>query len=272
MRKAATAPADSVDRRRARGMRSRTAVLERSLQLASREGLEGLTIGALAADLKVHKSSVFALFGSKLQLQLATLAVARAILIEQVVAPGLASDEGMPRLRAIGEAWCDYLGSDVFAGGCFLCAASTEMDGRPGEVRDGVAAVMREWIAVLKANVKAAIAAGDLRADVDAAAMAFASTPSAWPPTGSGSCSTIQAASSMRAAPGEPSSTRPPRRPRQAGDRRHSLVQHRHQAKRRRGRSARGLRFPSRHAGRRHQGRARNRQRAGGDRDDRDAG
>jgi len=148
-------------------------VLERSVQLASREGLEGLTIGALAADLKVHKSSVFALFGSKLQLQLATLAVARAILIEQVVAPGLASDEGMPRLRAIGEAWCDYLGSDVFAGGCFLCAASTEMDGRPGEVRDGVAAVMREWIAVLKANVKAAIAAGDLRADVDAAAMAF---------------------------------------------------------------------------------------------------
>jgi AcrR family transcriptional regulator len=168
------APAQSpVDGRRARGMRSRAAVLERSVQLASRDGLEGLTIGELAADLQVHKSTVFALFGSKQELQLATLAAARAILIDQVVAPGLASDEGLARLESIGKAWWDYLGSDVFAGGCFLCAASTEMDGRPGSVRDAVAAVMREWIAVLAANVQAAIAAGDLRSDVDATAMAF---------------------------------------------------------------------------------------------------
>ena len=169
MRPAGTPPASRLDGRRARGMRSRAAVLERSVQLASREGLEGLTIGELAADLQVHKSSVFALFGSKQQLQLATLDAARSILIEQVVFPGLASEEGLARLAAIGEAWCDYLGSDVFAGGCFLCAASTEMDGRPGAVRDAVAAVMREWIA----NVKAAIAAGDLPAGVEPAAMAF---------------------------------------------------------------------------------------------------
>ena len=173
MRPAGTPPASRLDGRRARGMRSRAAVLERSVQLASREGLEGLTIGELAADLQVHKSSVFALFGSKQQLQLATLDAARSILIEQVVFPGLASEEGLARLAAIGEAWCDYLGSDVFAGGCFLCAASPEMDGRPGAVRDAVAAVMREWIAVLSANVKAAIAAGDLPAGVEPAAMAF---------------------------------------------------------------------------------------------------
>ena len=173
MRPAVTPPAGRVDGRRARGMRSRAAVLERSVQLASREGLEGLTIGELAADLDVHKSSVFALFGSKLQLQLATLQAARAILVEQVVAPGLASEPGLARLQAIGEAWCDYLGSDVFAGGCFLCAASTEMDGRPGAVRDAVAAVMREWIAVLSANVEAATAAGDMHAGVDPKAMAF---------------------------------------------------------------------------------------------------
>jgi AcrR family transcriptional regulator len=162
-----------LDGRRARGMRSRAAVLERSVQLASRDGLEGLTIGGLAADLQVHKSSVFALFGSKQELQLATLAAARAILIDQVVVPGLASEQGVARLESIGEAWWDYLGSDVFAGGCFLCAASTEMDGRPGAVRDAVAAVMREWIAVLSANVKAAITAGELRPNVDAEAKAF---------------------------------------------------------------------------------------------------
>jgi AcrR family transcriptional regulator len=161
------------DGRRARGMRSRAAVLERSVQMASRDGLEGLTIGALAADLGVHKSSVHALFGSKEELQLATLAAARAILIDQVIAPGLSSDMGLPRLHAVGDAWCDYLASDVFSGGCFLCAASTEMDGRPGPLRDAVASVMREWIAVLSANIEAAIAAHELRADVNPAAMAF---------------------------------------------------------------------------------------------------
>ncbi len=164
---------EPTDGRRARGMRSRTAVLERSVQMASRDGLEGLTVGALAAELDVHKSSVFALFGSKLELQLATLAAARAILVEHVIAPALASDEGLPRLVAIGRAWFDYLDADVFAGGCFLCAASAEMDGRPGPVRDAVAAVMREWIAVLAANVKAAVAADALDADIDAEAMAF---------------------------------------------------------------------------------------------------
>jgi len=163
----------AVDGRRARGMRSRTAILERSVQMASKDGLEGLTLGALAGQLEVHKSSVFALFGSKQELQLATLAAARAILIEHVIAPALSSAEGLPRLRAIGQAWFEYLAADVFAGGCFLCAASAEMDGRPGPVRDAVAAVMRDWIAVLSDNVEAAVAAGELRADVDPAAMAF---------------------------------------------------------------------------------------------------
>jgi AcrR family transcriptional regulator len=167
------ASAEPSDGRRARGERSRRAVLERSVQLASREGLEGLTIGALAADLEVHKSNVFALFGSKVELQLATLAAARGILIELVITPAADSPEGLARLRAIGEAWCDYLASDVFAGGCFLCAASAEMDGRPGPVRDAVEAVMREWLAVLRTNIETAIAAKELAADLDPSAVAF---------------------------------------------------------------------------------------------------
>lgn len=169
----APVPAEPSDGRRARGLRSRTAILQRSVQLASRDGLEGLSVGALAADLGVHKSNVFALFGSKEELQLATLAMAREMLIELVVVPALAAPEGLARLAAIGEAWCDYFRADVFAGGCFLCAASTEMDGRPGPVRDAVAAVMREWLSVLRLNVEAAIAAGELATDVDPAAMAF---------------------------------------------------------------------------------------------------
>jgi AcrR family transcriptional regulator len=166
-------PAQPSDGRRARGRRSRAAVLARSVQMASREGLEGLTIGALAAELGVHKSSVHALFGSKQELQLATLAAARAILIEQVIVPAQSSQAGLPRLAAIGEAWCDYLAGDVFAGGCFLCAASAEMDGRPGAVRDAVASVMRDWISVLSSNVAAAVSAQELPPGVDAAAVAF---------------------------------------------------------------------------------------------------
>jgi AcrR family transcriptional regulator len=154
-------------------MRSRAAILERSVQIASREGLEGLTLGELAADLGLPKSSVFALFGSKEELQLATLNAARGILIEHVVTPAAQEPPGAQRLRALGDAWWDYLGSDVFAGGCFLCAASAEMDGRPGPLRDAVAAVMREWIAVLSMNVEAAVAKGEFRGDIDAGATAF---------------------------------------------------------------------------------------------------
>ncbi|HWX98006.1 MAG TPA: TetR family transcriptional regulator [Solirubrobacteraceae bacterium] len=164
---------EPTDGRRARGLRTRAAVLERSVQMASRDGLEGLTIGALAADLGVHKSSVHALFGSKQELQLATLDAARAILIDRVIVPPLAWEVGLPRLRAIGEAWCDYLAADVFCGGCFLCAASAEMDGRPGPLRDAVASVMLEWIAVLRTNTEAAVTAGELRDDADPDAVAF---------------------------------------------------------------------------------------------------
>jgi AcrR family transcriptional regulator len=162
-----------LDGRRARGSRSRTAILERSVQMASTDGLEGLTIGALAGELQANKSSIHALFGSKLELQLETLAAARRILIEQVIVPGLPSAEGLPRLLAIGEAWFDYLDSDVFAGGCFLCSASAEMDGRPGPVRDAVASVMEEWLALLRANISAAVAAGELAQDTDPPALAF---------------------------------------------------------------------------------------------------
>lgn len=164
---------DPADGRRARGMRSRAAVLERAVQLASRDGLEGLTIGALAADLGVHKSSVFASFGSKEELQLATVAAARTILIKEVIEVAFVAEEGMPRLLALGEAWCDYLASDVFDGGCFLCAASSEMDGRPGPVRDAVAVAMREWLTVLTTNIEVAVSAGDLLPDTEVVAIAF---------------------------------------------------------------------------------------------------
>lgn len=174
---ASTPPAGSDqvpgDGRRARGARSRTAVLERSVQLASVYGLEGLTIGGLAAELGLPKSSVHALFGSKEDLQLATLSTARRMFIELVIAPSLSGAEGLRRLRAIGQAWFDYLSGETFAGGCFMCGASAEMDGRPGRVRDAVETTMREWLTVLATNVDAAKRADGLGNDVDPDAVAF---------------------------------------------------------------------------------------------------
>ena len=163
----------SRDGRRARGQRSREAVLTEAVQLASVEGLEGLTSARLADRLDVAKSSVHAAFGSKESLQLATVARAREILIDLVVAPVLTATPGRAALVALGESWIGYLERDIFEGGCLLVSASAELDGRPGAPRDAVAAVMREWLDFLAANVRAGIADGDFARGTDPAQIAF---------------------------------------------------------------------------------------------------
>ncbi|HEV3230638.1 MAG TPA: TetR/AcrR family transcriptional regulator [Candidatus Dormibacteraeota bacterium] len=145
-------PADpAADGRRARGARARRGILAVAVDLGSREGLEALTIGRLAERSGVSKSGLFAHFGSKQDLQLATIEAARAIFVREVVASGAPAPEGLPRLRATLAAWMDYLERDVFPGGCFFQAASLEFDGRPGPVRERVLAVMDEWLRYLGA-------------------------------------------------------------------------------------------------------------------------
>ena len=168
-----TASAVPADGRRARGQRSRDAVLTEAVQLASVAGLEGLSIARLAERIDAAKSSVHASFGSKEGLQLATVARAREILIELVVAPALGAEPGLERLTALGESWFGYLERDVFEGGCLLCSASAELDGRPGGPRDAVVAVMGEWLDFLAQNVRAAVVAGDAAKETDAGVVAF---------------------------------------------------------------------------------------------------
>jgi AcrR family transcriptional regulator len=134
------------DGRRLRGERTHREILAAAVDLGSREGLETLTIGGLAACTGVSKSGLFAHFGSKQDLQLATVEAARAVFLREVVEPGLEVPEGLPRLRATLAAWLDYFRRDVFPGGCFFQAASLEFDGRPGAVRDRVAEVMSQWL------------------------------------------------------------------------------------------------------------------------------
>jgi AcrR family transcriptional regulator len=129
---------------------TRSAILERAVDLASAEGLEGLTIGRLAGELRMSKSGLFAHFGSKEGLQLATLNSAAKRLFDEVIAPAQAAPEGAPRLAAYCERYIDYLERKVFAGGCFFAAVISEFDDRPGAVRDAICAGVRAWLSELE--------------------------------------------------------------------------------------------------------------------------
>jgi AcrR family transcriptional regulator len=136
--------------------RTRAAILDRAVDLASIEGLEGLTIGRLATDLGMSKSGLFGHFGSKEELQLATIEEASVRFAREVVEPALAKREGQPRLRALCAGFIDYLERGVFAGGCFFGAASAEFDDRPGRVGDRVRDAIAVWIGYLEGQAAAA--------------------------------------------------------------------------------------------------------------------
>jgi len=159
--------------RHTRGLRTRTAILRRAVDIASAQGLEGLTVGRLAADLGMSKSGLFAHFGSKEELQLATVEMARQIFIEQITRPALGAPKGMPRLWSIIDRWLAYIERGIFKGGCFFTAASFEFDSRRGPVRDRIAEIMREWIGVLVRALEQAQHAGHISREIDATHLAF---------------------------------------------------------------------------------------------------
>lgn len=131
-----------------KGARTRAAILDRAVDLASVEGLEGLSIGRLASELRMSKSGLFAHFGSKQELQLATVAAAAERFRIAVLEPAASAPDGAPRLRAMGEAYLDHL--DLYTGGCFWAATSAEYDDRPGPVRDAVAGALDAWLGELE--------------------------------------------------------------------------------------------------------------------------
>jgi AcrR family transcriptional regulator len=137
-----------------KGTQTRDTILDHAVDLASVEGLEGLTIGRLAADLQMSKSGLFGHFGSKQDLQLATIAAAAARFKATVVDPTLELSEGAPRLRALAGRYLDQV--NTYSGGCFWTATSTEFDDRPGPVRDAVAASLDAWLGELERHARIA--------------------------------------------------------------------------------------------------------------------
>ena len=165
---------EHVDGRRERGRQTRASILATAANVASVDGLEGLTIGRLASELGMSKSGLFAHFGSKEELQLATISAAREIYVQHVVEPARTEPAGVPRLRALVRAWRDYMTAKVFAGGCFFTAIRAEFDSRPsGAVRDAIVEQQVEWSALLAHHVGRAIEAGQLRPDTDPDELAF---------------------------------------------------------------------------------------------------
>jgi AcrR family transcriptional regulator len=159
--------------RRADGERTRSAILSAAASLATVDGLEGLSIGNLAAATGISKSGLYAHFGSKQELQLATVEEAERILNDEVVQPALAASPGLAQLAALCEAFLSYVERRVFPGGCFFAATSLEMGARPGPVKQRLAAVQTDFTGLLRSFAATAIEQHELSAHEDPDLLAF---------------------------------------------------------------------------------------------------
>ncbi|MBT2470166.1 TetR/AcrR family transcriptional regulator [Streptomyces sp. ISL-66] len=155
------------DGRVERGNQTRRTVLQRTMDIASVDGLEGLSLGKIATDLGLSKSGVFALFGSKEDLQLATVRAARSVFIQEVVQPVRDEPAGLAKVWRLCESWLGYSGRRVFPGGCFFYSVSAEFDSRPGPVHDEVAQIRGDWTRYIERLLDEARLAGGFREQVD---------------------------------------------------------------------------------------------------------
>lgn len=156
-----------------KGAETRDRIVEQALRLASRDGLEGLTIGSLSSELGLSKSGLFAHFGSKDELQLQVLKAAVERFEEAVVQPALEAPRGEPRLRAFFERWLAWMDDPAKPGGCLFIAATVELDDRPGPQRDFLVESQERRLAFLARAVRIGIEAGHFSADLDPEQLAF---------------------------------------------------------------------------------------------------
>lgn len=150
-----------------KGQRTRDDILGQAVALASAYGLEGLTIGSLADRLGMSKSGLFAHFGSKEDLQLATLKNARERFERIVFSPALAAPRGLPRIRELFRRWLAWADDPQTPGGCVIIGATTEYDDRPGPLRDALVASQQDLRRALARAVEIAVSEEHLRNDTD---------------------------------------------------------------------------------------------------------
>jgi AcrR family transcriptional regulator len=158
---------------RADGERTRDAIVREAVSLATLDGLDGLSIGHLADALDMSKSGVYAHFGSKQELQLATLDEAGKIFLAEVIEPALAASPGLTQLVTLCDAYFDHLLRRTLPGGCFWCGVVVEMGTHPGPVKDEIAAFQGGFAELLRQLITTAIEQGELPDDEDPEALAF---------------------------------------------------------------------------------------------------
>lgn len=156
-----------------KGERTRAAVLDQAMAVASCKGLQGLSIGVLASQSGLSKSGLFAHFGSKEALQQAVLEGAVDAFVREVVAPALRVPAGIGRIRACFENWLTWTSASRFPGGCPLMGATFELDSQPGALRDYVATQQGRWLEALARMVGSAVSAGELSPDTEPDLLAF---------------------------------------------------------------------------------------------------
>jgi AcrR family transcriptional regulator len=152
----------------AKGATTKQSILHRALALSSVVGLEGLTIGRLADELKLSKSGLFAHFKSKEALQCAVLESATERFTELVVRPALKESRGEPRVRALFERWLAWGRDQSMPGGCVFVTASVQLDDQPGPVRDQLVGLQQRWIDLIATTARLAVEAGHFRTNLDA--------------------------------------------------------------------------------------------------------
>jgi AcrR family transcriptional regulator len=169
------APAlQTTDRRRLRGMQTRQAILVHAARVGSAEGLEAVSLQRLADDLGISKSGLFAHFGSKEELHLATIEAAARMFTDEVIRPALQAPRGVERVWGLCNSWLSYVERGVFPGGCFFWAVAEEFDSRrPGPVRDSVLEKKAYWSYSLQRAVREAQDAGEIDAGVDPEQLAW---------------------------------------------------------------------------------------------------
>ncbi|MDB5796443.1 MAG: TetR family regulatory protein [Paucimonas sp.] len=149
-----------------KGELTRAAILDVALGLASRDGLEGLTIGLLADKMNMSKSGVFAHFGSRTDLQIEVLKLYHNTFEQEVFYPSLQAERGLPRLEAMFARWIKRVTVEI-ASGCIYISGAVEYDDRPGEIREELVAMVRAWQSALNRCVVQAVQMGHLKPDTD---------------------------------------------------------------------------------------------------------
>lgn len=146
---------------------TRERILQQGLELLSRDGMAGVTIGQMADRVGMSKSGLFAHFRSKEDVQIGLLEYVERFAAPHVIEPAMREPEGLPRLTSFVRHWLGWSHRAGLPGGCPVAAAMFEMDDVEGPVRDKVVAMEAAWRGLLCQIVRQAVDREDFRADLD---------------------------------------------------------------------------------------------------------